>query len=118
MRLWMLLATVWALDVTQGQLRGYFSYEEVVRTLDGFHDRFPDLVSSKFSIGKTVEQRDIWAIQLSSTPLPTAQGTMLVMAAHHAKELISVSFVLWAVDRLLTANTTVSRYLLSTRSIM
>lgn len=118
MRLWMLLATVCALDVTQGQLQGYFTYEEVVRTLDGFHDRFPDLASPKFSIGKTVEQRDIWAIRLSSAPLLPSQGTLLVMAAHHAKELISVSFVLWAVDRLLTSNTTMSNYLLGTRSIM
>lgn len=118
MRLLMLIGTVWALDVTHGQLQGYFSYDEVVDVLDGFHNRFPNLVSAKFSIGKTVEQRNIWAVRLSSTPLPTEQGTLLVMAAHHAKELISVSFVLWAVDQLLTSNSTLSQYLLRTRSLM
>lgn len=119
MRVWLVFAIAWALDVSHGGLEGYFTYDEVVNTLTNFTNQYPAYIPEKFSIGMTVENRSIWALRLNGTTLPTkAKGTLLLMAAHHAKELISVSFALWAFDHLLTSNTSMAHYLLQTRNIM
>ena len=114
-----LLCTACALNVTQGSLNGYFTYQEALTVLDNLAATHPSVVSPKRSIGTTWEERDLWAADISKPGLPlSSRGTLLVMAAHHARELISVSFVLWAVDHLLGLNSTMSDFLLRTRKIV
>lgn len=117
MLLLLVVGTVAALDVTKGELDGYFSFKEAVSVLDHLHRAYPELVSVKNSIGKTVEGRDIWSVEVHDSGLPlTSRGTLLVLAAHHARELISVSFVLWALDKLLKDPDNL--FLLQTRSLV
>ena len=45
-----------------GSMGGFYTLAEVEAKLDEMSTDFPDLATPKFSIGKTHEGRDIWAV--------------------------------------------------------
>ena len=74
-----------ALDINSGSIEGYFTPEEVLGYLNTTVGESVELVT----IGNTYLEKDI---------------KVLVVAAHHARELISVTQVLYIIDELLTAS--------------
>lgn len=80
-----------------GSMGGYRTFAEIEQTLDQLVQTYPQLIS-KFSIGKTHEGRNIWALKISanSTPKPTAWFDAL----HHSREPLTAELVLRFVEKL------------------
>ena len=52
-------------DFKLGSMGGNYTLAEMEAELDTLHFLYPNLVSEKMSIGKSVEGRDIWAVKVS-----------------------------------------------------
>jgi murein tripeptide amidase MpaA len=80
---------------TTGSMGGFRTFAEIEQTLDQLVQTYPQFIS-KFSIGKSFEGRDIWALKISanSSPKPTAWFDAL----HHAREPLTTELVLRFVD--------------------
>ncbi len=77
-------------------LGGFHNYEEALADMQAVHAAHPTITSDVVSIGRSVEGRDIWAIQVSTTPGITdpTKPEVLCVGNHHARELISVEIPL------------------------
>ena len=51
-----------------GSIGGYYTFEEVVSKLDSMRILYPELITEKDSIGRSVEGRAIWAVKISDNP--------------------------------------------------
>jgi len=78
-----------------GSMGGFRTFAEIEKTLDQLVQTYPQFVS-KFSIGKTFEGRDIWALKISAN-LET-KPTAWFDALHHSREPLSAELVLRFVD--------------------
>ncbi|RKZ38172.1 MAG: hypothetical protein DRQ49_15065 [Gammaproteobacteria bacterium] len=69
---------------------GFRTLAEIEQTLERLSQTFPNIVS-KFSIGKSYEDRDIWAIRISDHPnvYEPSEPTVWFDALHHAREAMS-----------------------------
>lgn len=81
----------------------YHNFAETAAELKSLADKAPDL-ASLFSIGRTTQGRDIWALRLC----PDAKGTaasrkpgILFLGMHHAREHLSTDVPLLLAKRLL-----------------
>jgi carboxypeptidase T len=79
---------------------GFRTLVEIERTLEQLTKTFPNSVSNKFSIGKSYEGRDIWAIRLSAHPnvYEPTEPTVWFDALHHAREAMSGESLLLFAD--------------------
>ncbi len=72
----------------------YYTYSEAVQELDRLHTLYPDIVSEKFSIGQSIEGRELWAIRISDNPeVDEDEPAVFLNAAIHAREPGGVSTV-------------------------
>ncbi|MFI5345517.1 MAG: M14 family metallopeptidase [Elusimicrobiota bacterium] len=83
-----------------GRLRGlgfpaqdkeYHTYAQTVAQLKALAEKAPD-IASLFSIGKTVQGRDIWALRLCADAKGSAESKLpgaLFVGEHHAREHLS-----------------------------
>ncbi len=83
----------------RNQTRGYGAYHnwpEVVEWMDQLHASYPGLVSEKWSIGQTIEGRDIWAFRVSNNPDVDQVDVpeILFDGMHHAREIMSSEFIM------------------------
>lgn len=51
-----------------GSMGGFYTYQEAIAQLDSMYLNFPNLITQKFSIGTTIEGRQIWAVKISDNP--------------------------------------------------
>lgn len=82
-----------------GSMGGYRTFAEIEQTLDLLEKTYPQLIS-KFSIGKTHEGRDIWALKITANP--TTKPSVWFDALHHAREPLTAEILLRLVDKLAT----------------
>lgn len=85
--------------------RKYHTYEQVKDVLNQLAQKNPDLAQVQ-SIGKTIENRDILALHLNSTPESLTQSRsnkpgVIFMGNHHAREHLSVEVPLMLAEYLL-----------------
>ncbi|MBI4811132.1 MAG: immune inhibitor A, partial [Ignavibacteriales bacterium] len=89
-----------ALGFGYGSMGGYYTYEEVKNQFDSMKILYPDLVTTKDSIGTTIEGRAIWVVKISDNPdqyeynEPKALDTALT----HAREpqgMMTVIYYMW-----------------------
>lgn len=73
----------------------FHNYGELTDALDQLVEKHPNILS-KFSIGKTVEGRDIWAVRVNSSKSAlrspraiSAKPGIVFMGNHHAREHVS-----------------------------
>ena len=68
---------------------GYYSFAEMNTAMDNLVAAYPS-IAQKFSIGKTVEGRDMWCIKISDNVATdeTDEPELLFMGLHHAREAI------------------------------
>jgi hypothetical protein len=79
----------------------YKDPEIVEGLLRAYQERHPR-ISALVEIGRTHQHRPIWALKISDSPeLGEDEPAVLMDGAHHSSELISVEYVLDAVDRIL-----------------
>ncbi len=68
----------------------YFTYQTMYETMQSWVEKYPRICRVE-SIGKTFENRDIWALKISDHPqIDEKEPAVLIMGAHHAREWISV----------------------------
>ena len=68
----------------------YYTYWEMEAELDSIHNEFPLLTSPKYSIGKSREGNNQWAMRISANPNTNSNlPSFLVVGVHHAREPIS-----------------------------
>ena len=69
---------------------GYYTFSEIEQNLDDLTALYPDIISSKVSIGQTLEGRDIWLIKVSDNPnIDEDEPEALYTGLHHAREPMS-----------------------------
>ncbi len=83
--------------------QGHLKYSEIVTKLDSLRLEYPTLVSQKFSIGNSYENRTIWAVRVTKNPdAPTGRPEVLYHALIHAREPVSTSnqlyYIYWLVE--------------------
>ena len=80
---------------------GYLTLDEINNWFDQIIADHPDIVSSKISIGQTIEGRDQWAVKISDNPeIDEDEPEVLFTAAIHAREVITPLVVLNLMDSL------------------
>jgi carboxypeptidase T len=105
-----------------GSMGGYHTFDEAVAIFDSLHAHYPALISAKKSIGKTCEQRDVWAVKISDNPdldEAATEPAVYIDALIHSREVITVEAMLYYVYWLLENYQTdpLARYLIDNREI-
>jgi murein tripeptide amidase MpaA len=51
-----------------GSMGGFYTFQEAIAQLDSMYSDYPNLITQKFSIGTTIEGKQIWAVKISDNP--------------------------------------------------
>ena len=103
-----------------GSQGGFYSWSEVVSVLDQITAAYPSLTTDKFSIGQSLEGRDLWAVKISDNPdVDENEPEVRFDAMHHAREPQSMQCTLWTMLCLLENYGTdpLATYLVNEREI-
>jgi carboxypeptidase T len=85
--------------------RYYHSLEEMEELLHSLAAANPD-ITHLFSIGKSVEGRDIWCLEITDNPgVDEGEPGVFYMGLHHAREWPSMEICLYIAERLLAEYT-------------
>ena len=91
------------LDLTK-DMGGYLTWSEINDSVDDIITAYPNIVSSKYPIGQSIQGRTMYAVRISDNPsISEGEPQVLITAAVHAREVIT-PLVLLNVMRYLTAN--------------
>ena len=90
-------------DFDYGSMGGYYTFQEIEEHIDEVCALNPDIVSTKVSIGTTLEGRNIWAIKISDNPnVDEDEPEVLYTGLHHAREPMSYMnlfyFMYWILE--------------------
>jgi len=70
-----------------GSMSGHCTFDEAIAHLDNMKTLFPDLISTKESIGQSIEEREIWMVKISDFPETNEdEPEVLYTSLHHARE--------------------------------
>ena len=73
----------------------FHTYDETVAELNAIHAEFPSITTAPFSIGQSIEGREMWAIKVSDNPdVDEDEGEILFDGCHHAREIMTVEMLL------------------------
>jgi hypothetical protein len=79
----------------------YHTFGEVEAELQDLHRQYPEIVGEPIVIGRSWEQRPIWAIKISDHPaLDEREPAVLYDALHHAREPMGMESLLYAMHEL------------------
>jgi len=82
---------------------GFFTYAETRDQLDQLHALNPEISTERFSIGQSLEGREIWAMKISDHPQwDEDEPEVLLDGLHHAREPITIHVLLNTMEYLLT----------------
>ena len=86
-----------------GTMGGYLTYAEVVNKLDSMRIQYPNLISEKFSIGNSLENRAMWTVRVSNNPnTTTGRPEVWFHSLIHAREPMSMEqnifFIYWLLE--------------------
>ncbi len=86
-----------------GSMGGYLTLQEAINKLDSMRLQYPNLISSKFSIGNSFEGRPIWTVRVSNSPnAPTGRPEAWIHSLIHAREPMSmvqnIYFIYWLLE--------------------
>ncbi|MCH7948073.1 MAG: hypothetical protein IIC66_09785, partial [candidate division Zixibacteria bacterium] len=71
-------------NITMG---GFKTFSEIELFLDSLAAAYPSLMTAKFSIGTTIEGRNIWAVKVSDNPnVDENEPAVLYVGLTHARE--------------------------------
>jgi hypothetical protein len=70
-----------------GSMGGFYTLAEAIAQLDSMKSRYSNLITTKTSIGNTIENRPIYMVKISDNPdVDEAEPEILYTALHHARE--------------------------------
>lgn len=76
--------------LSRDDMGGYPTYDEIVETIFTLQEDYPDIISEPISIGRSIEDRDIWAFRLSDNPNEDEdEPEILYVSLIHAREAIT-----------------------------
>jgi len=79
----------------KGSMGGYHTYAEVVKLMDDLHRTYPSIVSAKWSIGKSIEGRNLWVQKISdNVNVDENEPEVYYDALIHAREPMSMECTL------------------------
>lgn len=79
----------------------FHTYKEMVDMLNSLHASYPTL-TQLFSIGKSVQKQDIWALRISDDSVSNQSKKAIVyMGTHHAREHVSSELPLMFTEKFL-----------------
>jgi hypothetical protein len=86
-----------------GSMGGYMTWQEVINKLDSMRLEYPGLISAKFSIGNSFENRAMWTVRVSNSPdAPTGRPELWFHSLIHAREPMSMTqniyFIYWLLE--------------------
>jgi hypothetical protein len=86
-----------------GSMGGYLTLTEVLNKLDSMRLEYPNLISEKFSIGNTIENRQMWTVRVSNNPnVATGRPEVWFHSLIHAREPMSmmqnIYFIYWLLE--------------------
>ncbi len=85
-----------------GSMGGFYTFDEVVQELDSLRLKYPNLISVKQSIGKSIENRDLWFVKISDNPdVDEDEPEVLFTALHHAREPAGMMTLMYFMDYIL-----------------
>ncbi|MCP4582630.1 MAG: T9SS type A sorting domain-containing protein [candidate division Zixibacteria bacterium] len=88
------------LNTTMG---GFLTFSEILDTVDALQAAYPDLVSERFSIGTSWEERDLWVFKISdNVDVDEDEPEVFYNSLIHAREPASWSWQLHYITWLLT----------------
>lgn len=74
---------------TPGGMGGYYTYAEMVTKIGNLFDTYPGIVDT-FSIGRSIEGRNIWCVKISdNAQVDENEAEVMFNALQHAREAIS-----------------------------
>ena len=72
------------------------------QNLDELTDLYPNIFTEKFSIGTSLEGRNIWGIKISDNPnIDEDEPKMLILGQCHAEEIYGLEITIELIDWLL-----------------
>ncbi len=79
-----------------GSMGGYYTLDEVYDRLDSMYAHYPNIITEKFQIGTTIENRPIYAVKISDNPnLEEDEPQVLYNALTHAREPAGMMTVMY-----------------------
>ncbi len=83
-----------------GSMGGFLTYIEVIQQLDSMKLLFPNLITTKATIGSSIEGREIYNVKISDNPNTNepSEPEALYTALHHAREpegMMTVIYYMW-----------------------
>ena len=103
-----------------GTMGGHLKWEEAIAKLDSMRLEYPSLVSVKWSIGNSYENRPMWTIRVTKNPdAPTGKPEVWLNGVTHAREPLGVSNIFYYVYWLLENYNIdpIATYILNNREI-
>ncbi|NWF91039.1 MAG: immune inhibitor A [Ignavibacteriaceae bacterium] len=103
-----------------GSMGGYLTLEEVNAELDTLKNLFPNLITSKVSLGNSIESRPVYMVKISDNPdLDEEEPEVLYTALHHAREPESMMQMIYFMYYLLEnyESDPVVKYLVNNREL-
>ncbi|MBD3298860.1 MAG: hypothetical protein GF341_09415 [candidate division Zixibacteria bacterium] len=80
---------------------GFRTLAQALALLDSIHTEHSGISTARYSIGTSVEGRNVWAIKISDNPaIDEDEPEVLFTGLHHAREPISMEIVLETINRL------------------
>ncbi|MBB3836085.1 murein tripeptide amidase MpaA [Runella defluvii] len=82
-----------------GSMGGFYTFQQLEAILDNMRALYPNLISSKVSIGSSVQSRPIYMVKISDNPdVDENEPELMMNALHHAREPMSLTqlvFFMW-----------------------
>lgn len=103
-----------------GSMGSYYTFAELLSVLDQITAAYPTLTTDRFSIGTSIEGRNLWAVKVSNNPdIDENEPEVRFDALHHAREPQSMHTTLWAMLSLLEnyGSDPLATYLVDNREI-
>ncbi|MBT8276031.1 MAG: T9SS type A sorting domain-containing protein [Bacteroidia bacterium] len=86
-----------------GSLGGFYTFAEMEAKLDEMKTNYPNLVTTKSSIGTSIEGRPIWMVKISDNPdLDEPEPAAYFDGVHHAREPLAmattINYMFWLLE--------------------
>ncbi len=79
-----------------GSMGGFFTLNEIYARLDSMSVLYPNIITPKFQIGTSIENRPIYAVKISDNPnINEAEPQVLIDALIHAREPAGMMAVMY-----------------------
>ncbi|QNJ98728.1 M14 family zinc carboxypeptidase [Constantimarinum furrinae] len=90
-----------------GTMGGFYTLAEMEAKLDEMKANFPNLITTKTSIGTTEEGRSIWMVKISDNPdVDEAEAAVYFDGLHHAREpsamAVTINYMFWLLENYAT----------------